>query len=201
MDEKKAGEDLAFIRNVMEGVRHRNIIDGIYYVIWGVIVPLCSVIDRRMLIAGRGETGGTVWLIGIGLGVVLCLGTGWLRGRKGIHGPRGAEARLFYTAWIAFAATGAVLLAVGCGTGKLGLGQGLFVLGLLLAMVYAIDGSFGRLRGLFAVSAGWLLAGVAALWLSKEYASFVFGLTAVPLCLIPGLILIRMSRTDNHGTP
>ena len=65
MDREQAVGEIEFIRKVMAEVRRRNTIDGIYYIIWGTIIPICTVVSwfqgamdhiMRSVMSGQSES-------------------------------------------------------------------------------------------------------------------------------------------------
>lgn len=199
MDEQQARSDLEYIRSVMADIRRRNVIDGIYYMIWGVVIPLCTALTWWLGSSGKDNLIGMVWVIGTILGVLSSFITGWYRSRNGDESPQKPELRFYYTAWILFGITALTVLTVWWVFDKLSINESLFILGLLLAMVFALDASFSGMKWLYAVAAGWLIIGTLGLWLSFIQISLIFGFAAIPLELVPGAILTRIYRRELHG--
>lgn len=200
MNEERALSDLEYIRNVMHMVRRRNTIDGIYYVIWGLVIPLCTTATLILARTAYAQAIGFVWMAGMLIGVVSCFIAGWLRGKNRQPEAPGRELMMYYTTWILFAIVYVIVVIVGWGFGKLTVPQALFILGLLLGFVYALDATFSGLRWMYLLSAGWLVSGTIAVFLPMETASIVFGFGTVPLELLPGLVLNRIYRQDKNGT-
>lgn len=200
MDERQAINDLEYIRNIMREVRMRNAIDAIYYIIWGAVIPLCTVATWALLASGKETLIGWVWLTGMVLGGISCFIAGWLRSRRSEEGPPRPEVKMYFTAWILFGIVSIALMTVGWVFGKLTVPQVLFVLGMLLSLVYAVDATFSGLRWMYLVSAGWFVTGILSIFLKMPASSLVFGFTTIPLQLIPGIILNRIYRQEQHGT-
>ena len=200
MDEQQAMSNLEYIRSVMRDVRRRNIIDGVYYLIWGIVIPACTALTWWLGFTGREGTIGTVWLIGMIAGALCCFVTGWSRSRGEASESMRPESRLYNTVWILFGVTGLTTMIVSWGFAKLTLTESLFVLGLLLTMVHAVDASFSGMRWMYAIAAGWLIFGTLGLWLPFLPAALLFGFATIPLGLIPGIILTRIYRRERHGT-
>ena len=199
MDRNRAFEDLSYIRSVMNRVRRRNIIDGVYYMIWGLVIPVCAV---TTWILGGLEIFEWIWLTwtaGCVLGAVCSFLVGWFRAKQAPPPEPGSPTALYYASWIAFGVTAAVALGVGWGSGMLTVPQGLFVLGMLLTCTYVVDAAFSGLVLLYVMAAGWLVTGVVSLFLPVRLASFFFGLATFVLEFIPGLFLTRIYRREVRG--
>ena len=200
MNEDKARNDLEYIRSVMESVRQRNAIDAVYYLIWGVVIPLCTLATWILGNRGLEDRIGIVWIVGLAVGSLSSFAAGWIRSRTGPEPPPRQELKMYYTAWILFGINSIALMIVGWGFGKLDVPQVLFILGLLLALVYALDATFAGLRFMYVVAFGWLSVGVLSAFLPLPASSLVFGFSTIPLQLVPGLLLNRIYRRVSDGT-
>lgn len=201
MNDKEVRANLEYIRCVMQSLRRRNAIQGMYYLIWGIVIPLCTALSWWMESAGYGNFIGINWIVGMSCGAVCCAVVGWSRSRsKDSSKVRSGEIHLYYTSWILFSVTSLLTILVGWVFGRFSVQEGLFILSLLLATAYAFDAAYSGLYWLFAVAVGWLLVGCIGLWLPLQEASRLFGFATLPLELIPGLLLNRMYRKERDGT-
>ena len=199
MDRERARSDLEYIRRTMQSVRRRNTEDGIYSVIWGILVPVCTALNWRLGAAGIMPSPEIVWWIGLPAGGIISAFVGWRRGRSGARGPLMPEARMYYT-------VGALLLFIWLITYVMGLvfrlfstPQSLYILGLLLSVAYCLQAAFGGIKGLYLLALGWLVVAILQLLLPRPLSSLVFGFSCIPLQLVPGLLLTRMYRLEHDG--
>ncbi len=95
MNGEKALGDLEYIRNVMHMVRRRNAIDGIYYVILGAVIPICTALTWILAATGNENLIGFNWIIGMFIGGILCFVAGWRRGKRQENKSHGREAMMY----------------------------------------------------------------------------------------------------------
>ena len=198
MDRARAQSDLEYIRHTMQSVRRRNTEDGIYSVIWGILVPVCTALNWWLGAAGVARSH-VVWWVGMPVGGMVCAFVGYRRGRGESRKPLMPEARMYYT-------VGALLLFIWLITYVIGLvfrlfstPQSLYILGLLLSVAYCLQAAFGGIKGLYLLALGWLVVAILQLLLPWPLSSLVFGFSFIPLQLVPGLVLTRMYRREHDG--
>ena len=197
MDRERARSDLEYIRRTMQSVRRRNTVDGIYSVIWGILVPVCTALNWRL--AGIMPSPVIVWWIGLPAGGIISAFVGWRRSRGEARKPLMPEARMYYTVGALLISLWLITYVMGSVFRLFSTPQSLYILGLLLSVGYCLQAAFGGFKGLYLPALGWLVVAILQLLLPWPLSSLVFGFSCIPLQLVPGLVLTRMYRLEHDG--
>ena len=110
LDGKKAAEDLHVIRSIMEKCAARQQDDGIFLIIWGLLIPVATGINYLFAYAEKWKLIGPLWGVVMLAGAVMSAVAGKRRGA----GRAATKAESLQTAlWVA--CWGALLLPLPSG--------------------------------------------------------------------------------------
>lgn len=191
----QAASDLDFIRKVMEASRYHSLKNGVFYQIWGLIIPLCSILNWILIHFELFRFIGLVWGIGIGLGSVSSFVIGFLKSKE--EGDR-VEDNLNGKVWIGIL-MGSVTILILELVGILPLVYGLFSLCLLLMLGAVVEASLTGLKGFFLIAGGWLAVGISLIIFKDHAAPLFMGFMTFPLSFISGTILTILYKKEKKS--
>lgn len=181
---------------------------GIYFLLWGLLIPVATVLSYVLGSAGMPWGVGMVWLV-TGLG-------GWLVSsvlsrRRNPEGTGTLGARLYNAIWLSLRSAMIVLVAAGLlpmvlqGAGLdhtpgFTLQEALFGVTLLMGMSFMISGTFASLRYMRLLAVCWWGAGLSALIVPALWTPAVVAAATAVLNIIPGLVLSRRYKAEQTAS-
>lgn len=192
MDEQRAREDLALIRQLMEDGRREVVDRGKHFIIWGV-VPAVGALLTYAHASGAAVPHPTLsWAVLLVVGWMGSFVVGW-RDSRGAR-VRTLARRLLSGVWISAAVTLTVLALAGM------FGRGLShtalpgVLSAVIAAPVLVTMLLTSERWLGLVAAGWWAGGALMLFAPGSYTLLVMAALSLLLLAVPGLVLNAKAR-------
>lgn len=181
---------------------------GIYFLLWGLLIPVATVLSYVLGAAGMPWAVGIVWLIaGSGGGFAGSI----LSRRRNPEGIGTLGARLYTAIWLSLGSALLVLVIAGLlpfvlqGAGLnqtpgITLQEALFVVTVLMGMSFMISGTFASLWYMRLLSILWWGAGLGVLLVPAFWAPAVVAATTAILNIIPGLVLSRRYKAKQSAS-
>ena len=192
-DREKAIEDLKVVRSIMESCARRQRDTGIYFMIWGLLIPAATVVNYIIVHFERWNLFAPLWGTVIVLGCILSASTGIRRGRGGTMNHAD---RMQVAVWGGCIGVMAIMMALSFITGDIHLNLIMTVIALLMANAVFISAVMSGTRMLYVFAAGWAVAGIICAFLPQYTAPAVLGSVSFVLSFIPGLILELRYRNE-----
>lgn len=194
MNQEKAAEDLAFIRQIMDESRSFAEVGGIHFVIWGTVTGVAMLATWAIAIQILPGTAASIWGMWV-VAMAVGFGLSFWRGRQ----ERGAPVshpvnRQIGIVWFAIGMPMLLLFFVGQSyellrpqaipaTAAALLGTGVYLTGTLARI--------GWLRNLAFV---WWVASIGLMLVHGATVFLVYGLLVLALYVLPGIKLSQMAR-------
>jgi len=193
IDKQKAVEDLKIVRTIMETCARRQQDDGIYLIIWGLLIPVATGLNYLIVYLEKWQLFGPLWGGVMLIGCVLSAVTGFRRGsdRSMTHG-----AKIQAAVWVVSIFSIVLLMVTGFASGDIKRNMIMTVLSLIMANAIFISGMLSGTKMLKFVSGGWWAVGILCAFLPQYTAPAVVGAATFILSFIPGLILDRRYRNE-----
>ncbi|MCF6334722.1 MAG: hypothetical protein L3J12_03160 [Spirochaetales bacterium] len=191
MDIEKAIGDLELINNVMASCARKQEDYGVYFKIWGLLIPVAAVLNYLLVYAGKSSLVWFSWAAAMIFGILLSISISRKR-KEGNADSTGAKllTALWGSSWISIA----VLMSVGMISRVLTLNGVMFTIPLIMAGSFFISGVLGGSSMLKVVAAGWWVSGVINAFLPPFWAPVFLAGSTFFLSFIPGLLLDRRYR-------
>jgi len=176
---------------------------GVYFILWGLLIPVATALSYVLGAAGMGWAVAVVWVITWLSGGA---GSAFLSRRRNPDGVGALAGKLYNGLWISLGSGLLVLVAATVlpmiGTALdltevtgLGLKDALFGIGLLMGLAFMVSGAFSSLRWMRPLALLWWVAGLVALFVPLIWAPAVIATATAVLNLIPGIILSKRYRS------
>ncbi len=197
MDSEKAIGDLELIKNVMASCARKQEDTGVYFKIWGLLIPGAAVLNYLLVYAGMSTMVWLFWAIVMVSGVLLSIYIS--RTRKGGNvNSTGAKllSALWGSSWISIV----VLMFVGMLSRALSLNAAMVTVSIIMAGAFFVSGALGGSRMLKIVAAGWWVSGVVNAFVPPVWAPVILAGSTFFFSFIPGVLLDRRYRMTNMPT-
>ncbi len=194
MDREKAIGDLELIKNVMVSCARKQEDNGIYFKIWGLLIPGAAVLNYLLVYAGKSNIVWIFWAAIMISGILLSIYISRDR-RGGNVDSTGSKliSALWGSSWISIA----VLMSVGMVSRVLSLNAVMFTISIIMAGAFFVSGVLGGSRMLKIVAAGWWVSGAANAFAPPVWAPILLAGSTFFFSFIPGLLLDRKYRIKN----
>ena len=182
-------DDLAFIRQLMEGSRRVTVLGGHYFVVWGLLVAIAQVaiwiLIERDLINRLNST--LVWLLVVVIGYAY---TFWASARdRRVEGAESRDGYLIGRVWIAFGVCGLTIALAGLAIGALP-GRSLAgVYATLSGMAFFLHGTLAGIGWLRNVGVLWWLASIPLFLMTGPIIMLAYAVLILLLQVVPGILL------------
>lgn len=197
-DEQKsqAVEDLKFVRKIMENCAKKQQDDGIYYIVWGGIVPIATVLTYLFIQLEKFTAISWLWVFSIALGFVISFFVGKNRNTKKAQ-TQGEKLQSII--WLACYIS-LFLMAVSAYISKtIGFNETMAMLSFILAIAVFVSGFLSGTTLLKIMAIGWWITGFICSFTTGYNASIVVAISTFCLFFIPGIILYnRAKKTKNE---
>lgn len=192
MDEQRAREDLALIRQIMEDGRNEVVDRGKHFIIWG-FVPAVGALETYAYARGAAVPDPTVsWVILLVLGWAASLAVGW-RDSRGAR-VRTLARRLLSGIWVSTAITLTVVALAGMFSRGLSHTALPGVLSAVIAAPVLVTMLLTGERWLGLVAVGWWAGGALMLFAPGMYTLVVMAAMSLLLLAVPGIVLNARAR-------
>ncbi len=195
MDDEKVIGDIELIKKVMLSCARKQESNGIYFKIWGLLIPVATILDYIIVSAGKGNLIWLLWGITMLTGIVLSIRIA--RNRKGINtSSLGSKilSAVWINSWISIAA--AIVLSIVFNV--LPLNALMVFIAFIMAGSFYISGVLGESRILKVSAAGWWITGAAAAFIPLFWSSVLIAVSTFLFSFIPGLLLDRSFNRKNN---
>ena len=191
IDRERAAEDLRVVRVMMESCARRQQDTGIYFIIWGLLIPPATGINYLLVHLekwnGLGLLWGGVGLLGCALTILLSLKR--QRYIQHTHGAR-VQGIVWIGSWVS------IILMIGGGliSKDMSINMTMAVLAFMLATAIFVSGFLSGTVMLKYIAVGWWVTGIICIFTHAYDASIVIAVATFFLFFIPGIILDQRSR-------
>ena len=188
-------ETLEYIRLFLDKSRHAFSDNGFYYLYWGIVIPLTTGLSYLLGYLKLFKWIGIAWLIIYILSFVFFT----IMERRREKRVKTFASRIYNSVWggLFFTVVSIFLLLLIRGT--LNIVLSLSLLAGLLGMAYWVGGYILENKTIKFLAAGWWLCCIGFGFTPEKLTpAFMAGATIL-LEFIPGLILYRKSKQNNHG--
>ena len=194
MNESKAAEDLAFIRNIMDESVSFAEVGGSYFVIWGSVTGIAMRLTWAIAGGYVPGTGSSIWSFWV-LALFAGLGLSYWRGRRQKRAPvHHAVNNQIGAVWFAIGMPMLLLFFVGQSYGILQARAIPATAAALLGAGIFMTGTLAKIRWLRSLAVAWWLASIGLMLIHGAKVFLVYGLLVFALYVLPGLKLNRMAR-------
>jgi len=192
-DREKAAGDLKVVRTIMESCAKRQQNDGIYFIIWGLLIPLATGCNYLLVYLEKWNFFGPLWAVVMLTGGSLSFLVSLRRKRRGsvTHGARVQSAL-----WLGCCFSIVLLMAASFLSGDVKINIIMMFVAFLMANTVFISGMLSGTGILKLLSSLWWAAGIICAILPEYDAPIVLGGATFVLSFIPGLILDRRYRAS-----
>ncbi len=192
-----AEDDLKVIRSVMEACARKQQDSGIYYILWGSLIPAMTAVTYVLVSLKKFRFIGPVWGISMILGVAAGILIG-IKRRKRV--PSRAD-RFHSAIWLAAGGSICVIFLLGYlpffSAGRsIPLNILMMMLSFLLANAIFVSGTLSAAGVLKFSAAGWWIAGIICFFMPQYRAPIVVAAATLLFELIPGIVLDRRYRNE-----
>ncbi len=196
MNREKAMEDLEVIRRVMEGCIQVQEREGIYFKIWGLLIPGAFIGNLVLVHFGRMYLAGFLWVAAMIAGIVASI-LGASRRKRVNHRSTGASLQksIWLGSWISIA----VVLTAGMTSRVVTISGSMMMIALVMGGSYFTSGTLSGSRMLRLAAVLWWVTGIITVFIPGEWAPYLVAAGTFFLSLIPGVILDRAYRKNSPG--
>jgi len=180
-----AAGDLAFIRRIMEESRRQARDNGVYYLLWGGLVIVCTPVSYLLGFAGQGRFVPWFWGAAFsGMGIFLAIGAARSRGKGGTLGNF-----LLGAVWGSVLLLMAALVGASALAGRLDLPWAMGLSSLGIGLGYLLSAAVGRSPLILALALPWWIGGLIIPLLPPLHAPAALAGLTLLFEFIPGLAM------------
>lgn len=193
MDEKKALEELQFIRKVIEESKKTMIHDGKEYIFWGVLVIVGMILTYVFYLIHIFFNFIWIWVVLISIGWVFSLYNKkkWKEKQKSTF-----SRRIISTVWGAAGIGMTMLGFIGSFSGAI---KPVFIspiLSVVLGMAYLITGTIVEAKWVSYLSIGWWSGAIIMFFFPGIHSLLIMALSMLLFQTIPGIIIYRKYKRE-----
>ena len=199
MDEKRAAEELNFIKNIINESRSSFALNGKPYIFWGILIVVGLFLEfTRKFYNWEFHYMFIVW--------IFLVAIGWLyafveyRKRKGESKTTTLGKKILGSVWLACGVTMTIFGFLGTLSGAI---KGLYVspvISMILAIAYYVTGVIYDYKWQRNLSIGWWLGAIFLFFYPSQYTNLIMALMMIGLQIIPGIILLNKVKSTSTGS-
>jgi hypothetical protein len=199
MEKDTAEQELVFIKKIMEDSHRATVINGRYYISWGIIVSVSLIITYTLLMLKLPENIGWMWLGAIGIGWILSFIIG--RRERSMMKARSHTGKIVASVWMGAGTAMTILGFVGPASMVY---NGMAICPILASVIgaaYFVSGTIYNLNWVKNLSYAWWTGSIAMFLLGMSYHNLLlFALMMIAFQIIPGLILNNKWKKEVKNT-
>jgi len=191
----QAVEDLKFVRKVMENCARKQQDDGVYFIIWGLLIPIATIVTNVCIHFEQYKLIGLVWLLSCLIGTFTSVFIGI---KQNIKKTASQGVKLQSIIWLSCYIS-MLLMAISAFISKaIGFNEIMAMLSFILAIGVFISGFLSGTKLLRFMAIGWWITGMVCAFTKNYDASIVVTISTFCLFFIPGIILhLRSKKNEN----
>jgi len=194
MDEKKALEEISYIKEIMQDSRKAFVDNGVGYIIWGVIIVLGLMSSYFMIINRIENSYGLNWivLIAFGWGYSFFMG---IRHKKRQRSTTLAG-KILAAVWFSSGIAMTIIGFIGSTSGGV---KGVFVspvISVILGIAYFVSGVVYGSRWITLLSIGWWAGATLMFYWPGMQVLWIMSLMMILFQVLPGIILYQRAKEE-----
>ncbi len=194
MNEKKALEEISFIKQIMQDSRKTFVDNGIGYIVWGVIIVLALLSEYFIITNQIKNNYGLNWIILIGIGWIF---TAISRAKQRKESKSITFAgKILGAVWFSVGIAMMIIGFIGPTSGALG---GVFVspvISVILGIAYLVSGVVYGSRWISFISLGWWAGAILMFYWPGMQVFWIMSLMMIIFQIIPGIILFQHTKKE-----
>ncbi|MGD1045690.1 MAG: hypothetical protein ABR936_10245 [Bacteroidota bacterium] len=198
MDEKKALEEIQFIRNVIEEGKKSVVYNGKDYIFWGVIVIVGMMSTYIFQMSHVYFNYFWIWVVLIPIGWIYSL---YNRRVHKIKFPSTYAGRLMASIWGAAGIGMTIIGFLGTFSGTIKPMAISPILSIIMGSAYFISGKVVGVKWISYLSFGWWIGGLILFYVTSVYSFLIMALLMLFFQTIPGILIYRKYKKEVELRP
>jgi len=194
MNEKRALDEIAYIKKIMHDSRETFVDNGIGFIIWGLIIVLGLLSSYYMVINRIENNYGLNWVILIALGWIFSLVIA--RKKKDGHKTKTLAGKMLNAVWLSSGVAMTIVGFIGTTAGAI---SGVFVspiISLILGIAFFVSGIVYGSKWISLISIGWWAGSILMFYWPGVQVFWIMSLMMIFFQIVPGIILYKQSKKE-----
>ncbi len=194
MDEKKALEELSYIKQVMHDSRRTIVDNGISYIMWGVIIVLALMSSYFMIVNNIEDNYGLNWIILIAIGWIFSMV--WAKKNRKRHKSSTFAGKILAAVWFSSGIAMTIIGFIGTTSGGV---KGVFVspvISVILGIAYFVSGFVYGSKWISMLSIGWWAGATLMFYWPGMQVFWIMSLMMIFFQIIPGVYLYQQAKKE-----
>jgi hypothetical protein len=194
MDHTGAQDELAYIKKVMQDSRQSIIDNGKYYLLWGILIGIASMVNYVVVKYTIPLSTGWVWANAVFAGWGFSIYWGWRDSKK--QKSETLAGKLLGSVWIGMGITGFVLSIAGSISGTISYWSFCPLFAGLLGYGNFMAGTIHNSRMMMIMGFGWWAGAVWMFFIKSIEVLAVYSIFLLLFSILPGIILYSRWKKD-----
>ncbi|GBD91743.1 hypothetical protein BMS3Abin04_02475 [bacterium BMS3Abin04] len=194
MDEKKALEEISYIKEIMQDSRKTLVDNGVGYIMWGVIIVLGLLSSYYMTVNNVQNNYGLNWIILIAIGWIYSFVEGVKQGKK--HKPATLAGKILTAVWFSSGIAMTIIGFIGTTSGGV---SGVYVspvISVILGVAFFISGVVYGNKWITMLSLGWWAGAMLMFYWPGMQVFWIMSLMMILFQIVPGVILYQQAKKE-----
>jgi hypothetical protein len=198
MDEKRAAEELNFIKNIINESRSSFALNGKPYIFWGILVVVGLLLEflRKFYDWDFGYMF-FVWIFLVAIGWIYAFSEN--RKHRSEFKAKALGKKILGSVWLACGISMTIFGFLGTLSGAI---KGIYVspvVSMILAIAYYVTGVIYDYKWQRNLSFGWWLGAIFLFFFPSQYTNLIMAFMMIGLQIIPGIILLNKVKNTSTG--
>jgi len=194
MDEKKALEEISYIKEIMQDSRKAIVDNGIGYIIWGIIIVLGLLSSYFMIVNNIENNYGLNWIILIAFGWIYTFVGGAKHKKK--YKSTTLAGKILNGIWFSSGVAMTIIGFIGTTSGGV---KGVFVspvISVILGIAFFVSGIVYGCKWISLISIGWWAGAILMFYWPGIQTILIMSLMMILFQIVPGIILYQQAKKE-----